>query len=114
MTYALETRGLCKQFGALNVTDNVDFSLEIGARHALIGPNGAGKSTFINLLTGVLQPTSGSIYFAGQDITPLSVAARVQAGIGRTFQITSLFKSLSLIDNVALGISEREKISLKF
>jgi ABC-type branched-subunit amino acid transport system ATPase component len=110
MTAALETRGLCKSFGALTVADNIDFALEPGARHALIGPNGAGKTTFVNMLTGVLAPSSGEILLGGEDITGLAQAKRVRRGIGRTFQINSLFRSLTVLDNVALGIAERNGI----
>ncbi|HYS50965.1 MAG TPA: ATP-binding cassette domain-containing protein, partial [Burkholderiales bacterium] len=67
MNIALETHGLCKNFGALTVADNIDFRLEAGARHALIGPNGAGKTTFVNMLTGVLPPSSGRIVLGGED-----------------------------------------------
>ena len=69
MTALLETRSLVKNFGALRATRDVTFALEEGARHALIGPNGAGKTTFINLLTGVLMPSTGQVLFKGQDIT---------------------------------------------
>jgi branched-chain amino acid transport system ATP-binding protein len=109
--YSLETRRLCKAFGALTVADHIDFRLEPGARHALIGPNGAGKTTFVNMLMGALAPTSGSIFLSGEDITKTPQAARVRRGLGRTFQVTSLFRSLPLIDNVALGIAEREGIA---
>ena len=105
---ALETRGLCKNFGALTVANKIDFKLEPGARHALIGPNGAGKTTFINLITGRLAPTSGTILLNGEDITTLSPEKRVKRGIGRTFQINQLFKGLSVIENVIMGVSERE------
>ncbi len=105
---ALETRQLCKSFGALAVADRIDFSLSQGARHALIGPNGAGKTTFVNMLTGALAPSSGQILLGGEDITRLSQAKRVKRGIGRTFQINSLFRSLSVLDNVALAVAERE------
>jgi ABC-type branched-subunit amino acid transport system ATPase component len=110
MTAALETRGLCKRFGALTVAENINFALEPGARHALIGPNGAGKTTFVNMLTGVLAPSSGEILLGGEDITGLAQAKRVRRGIGRTFQINSLFRSLTVLDNVALGIAERNGI----
>ena len=82
---ALETRALCKSFGALTVADNIEFRLEAGARHALIGPNGAGKTTFINMLTGRLSPTTGAILLGGEDVTRLAQAARVKRGLGRTF-----------------------------
>ena len=107
---ALETKALCKTFGALTVADGIDFALEPGARHALIGPNGAGKTTFVNMLTGVLAPSSGQILLGGEDITGLAQAKRVKRGIGRTFQINSLFRSLSVLDNVALGVAERNGI----
>jgi len=103
----LETRRLAKSFGALVVTQDVDFRLEKGARHALIGPNGAGKTTFINLLTGRLQPSAGSILMDGDDITQLSQEKRVKRGIGRTFQINTLFRNLSVLENVLMAVSER-------
>jgi branched-chain amino acid transport system ATP-binding protein len=107
----LETRQLCKRFGALTVAENIDFRLEAGARHALIGPNGAGKTTFVNMLTGRLAPSSGRILLGGEDITESRQAARVKRGLGRTFQINTLFRSLSVLDNVALGIAERRGIA---
>jgi len=107
VTPALETRGLCKSFGALTVADNIQFSLDPGARHALIGPNGAGKTTFVNMLTGRLAPSSGQVLLGGEDITRLGQAARVKRGIGRTFQINALFRNMSVLDNVALGVAER-------
>ena len=111
MSLALETRALCKSFGALTVADKIDFRLETGARHALIGPNGAGKTTFVNMLTGVLPPSSGTIALGGEDITTLSQASRVKRGLGRTFQINALFRRLSVLDNVALAIAERQGVA---
>jgi ABC-type branched-subunit amino acid transport system ATPase component len=111
MSAALETRSLCKAFGALTVADRIDFSLEPGARHALIGPNGAGKTTFVNMLTGVLAPSSGTIMLGGEDITALSQARRVKLGLGRTFQINALFRRLSVLDNVALAVAERRGVA---
>ena len=108
---ALETEKLCKSFGALTVADNISFRLEPGARHALIGPNGAGKTTFVNMLTGRIAPSSGRILLGGDDITKVNQAARVRRGLGRTFQVTTLFRSLTVLDNVALGIAERERVS---
>jgi branched-chain amino acid transport system ATP-binding protein len=107
----LETRRLCKSFGALTVAENIEFRLEAGARHALIGPNGAGKTTFVNMLTGRLAPSSGEVVLDGEDITRLSQAARVKRGLGRTFQINTLFRELSVLDNVALGIAERTGVA---
>ncbi|MBI3452277.1 MAG: ABC transporter ATP-binding protein [Rhodospirillales bacterium] len=108
---ALETRELNKSFGALAVANNIDFRLEVGARHALIGPNGAGKTTFINLITGRLQPSSGRILLAGEDIAGLSQEARVKRGLGRTFQINTLFRGLSVLENVTLAIAERQGVA---
>jgi ABC-type branched-subunit amino acid transport system ATPase component len=106
-TPLLETRALSRNFGALAATRSVDFRLEAGARHALIGPNGAGKTTFINLLTGVIQPTSGVVLLRGCDITGVPQAERVKLGIARTFQINRLFRELSVLENVYIPIAER-------
>jgi ABC-type branched-subunit amino acid transport system ATPase component len=103
----LETRALCKNFGALAATRDINFRLEAGARHALIGPNGAGKTTFINLLTGVLLPTQGEVLLKGHDITTMQQAARVKRGIARTFQINRLFRGLSVLENVYIAVAER-------
>jgi branched-chain amino acid transport system ATP-binding protein len=108
---ALETRGLSKRFGGLVVANAIDFRLAPGARHALIGPNGAGKTTFINLITGRLAATGGAIMVGGHDVTRLSEAARVKRGIGRTFQINTLFGGLSVLENVTLAIAERTGIA---
>jgi ABC-type branched-subunit amino acid transport system ATPase component len=107
MNLALETRGLCKSFGALAVANDIDFCLEPGARHALIGPNGAGKTTVINLLTGVLRPSSGRILLEGDDITSLESYRRVRRGLARTFQINQLFPDLTPLETIGLAISER-------
>jgi len=108
MTPALETIGLHRRFGALIVANDIHFRLEAGARHALIGPNGAGKTTFINLITGRLAPSAGRILLAGTDITALSQATRVRRGLGRTFQINTLFRGLSVLENVTLAIAEHD------
>ena len=110
MNPALETIGLHRRFGALIVANDINFRLEPGARHALIGPNGAGKTTFINLITGRLAPSAGRILLGGEDITALPQAARVRRGLGRTFQINTLFKGLSVLENVCLAVGEREGI----
>jgi len=103
----LETRGLCKSFGALEVARDVDFRLERGARHALIGPNGAGKTTLVNLLTGLLAPSRGAVLLEGEDLTELQQAKRVKRGIARTFQINQLFRGLTVLDNVYIAVAER-------
>jgi ABC-type branched-subunit amino acid transport system ATPase component len=103
----IETHNVSKNFGALRAARDVNFQLESGARHALIGPNGAGKTTFINLLTGVLAPTTGTVLLKGRDITNVAQAERVKLGIARTFQINRLFRGLSVLENVYIAIAER-------
>jgi len=106
---ALEIRSLHKNFGALAVTRDVSLALERGARHALIGPNGAGKTTLVNLITGVLMPTAGSVLLNGEDITALPQAARMRRGIARTFQINQLFRGLTVLENLYLSVGERTR-----
>ena len=108
---ALETRSLCKSFGALTVANAIDFRLERGARHALIGPNGAGKTSFVNLVTGALRPDSGEILIDGSAVTELAQSVRVKRGLARTFQVTALFRRLSALENVTLAIAEREGVA---
>jgi branched-chain amino acid transport system ATP-binding protein len=107
MNVALETRNLVRRFGGLVATNDVSISLRRGARHALIGPNGAGKTTLINLLTGVITPSSGSIWLEGQDISATSRARRVELGMVRTFQINQLFPGFTPLQTVALAVSRR-------
>jgi branched-chain amino acid transport system ATP-binding protein len=105
---ALQVERLNRSFGALRVTHDVDLVLERGARCALIGPNGAGKTTLINLITGVLKPSSGRVLLDGEDITATSQAQRARRGLARTFQINQLFRGLSVLENVGMAISERD------
>ncbi len=105
---ALEVQQLNRSFGALHVTRDVDLALERGARRALIGPNGAGKTTLINLITGVLRPSAGRVLLDGKDITATSQADRARRGLARTFQINQLFRGLSVLENLAMTIGERD------
>jgi branched-chain amino acid transport system ATP-binding protein len=107
MTLALETHDLSKRFGGIVAANNVSLTVERGARHALIGPNGAGKTTLVNLLTGMLRPTSGRILLDGADITALKPHKRVRRGLTRTFQINQLFADLTPLETVGLAVSER-------
>ena len=111
MTVVLETKHLVKRFGGITPTNDVSIQVRKGARHALIGPNGAGKTTLINLLTGVLEPTSGSIWLDGQEITQLAPHKRVRRGVVRTFQINQLFSELTPLQSLALAVSARLGIS---
>jgi branched-chain amino acid transport system ATP-binding protein len=107
MTTVLETINLTKRFTGLVAANDVSLRVEKGARHALIGPNGAGKTTLINLLTGVLRPTSGRILLDNSDITEVSTHKRVKLGIVRTFQINQLFGDLTPLETIGLAVSER-------
>jgi branched-chain amino acid transport system ATP-binding protein len=111
MSPALSTETLCHRFGGIVATDAVSFALEPGARHALIGPNGAGKTTLVNLLTGVLVPTSGRVKLGAEDITALPRHQRVRRGLVRTFQINQLFPDLSPLDAVTVALGERDGLT---
>ena len=102
MAPVLETVGLEKHFGGLTAVAGLSLKIEKGARHALIGPNGAGKTTVINLLTGVLRPSSGRILLEGADITSLESYRRVRRGLARTFQINQLFPDLTPLETIGL------------
>lgn len=99
----LETESLTKRFGELVAVDEVDLAVEHGEFHSVIGPNGAGKTTLFNLLTGVLSPSTGTVRFADEDVTALAPHERVQRGIGRSFQLTTVFPGLTVRENVRLA-----------
>jgi len=107
-------KGLVKRFGALVATDNVSFEVAPGQIHALIGPNGAGKSTLVNLISGLLAADSGTLQINGIDITRLSAHERVLAGLSRCFQVTSVFKERSVLDNLLLAAQAHAGSSLTF
>jgi branched-chain amino acid transport system ATP-binding protein len=107
----LQTKGLCIGFGGLKVLTGVDFAMRRGERHAVIGPNGAGKSTFVALLTGIIVPTSGSVLLEGVDVTRASPAGRVKAGLVRTFQINTLFPSLTPLESTMMAICQRDGVA---
>jgi branched-chain amino acid transport system ATP-binding protein len=110
----LSARGLVMRFGGITATNDVTLDLKKGARHALIGPNGAGKTTLINLLTGVLEPTAGTITLEGQDITRLAPHQRVRRGMVRTFQINQLFDSMTPLETLALAVSQHHGLGAKW
>ena len=99
----LETSSLSKSFGGLQAVRNVDFSIRSGEVRAIIGPNGAGKTTFVSLLSGRIMPTSGNVRFQNKDITTQPSWQRVRNGIAYTFQITSIYPTLSVYENVAIA-----------
>ena len=110
----LDVVALRKSFGALQATDGVDLDVREGETHAVIGPNGAGKTTLISQLSGMLRPDSGQIRFAGEDITRLAAPARSKKGLARSFQITSIYREFSALDNVALAVQAHAGHSFRF
>ena len=100
----LELKNLCKSFGGLQATRNVSLRIMPGDRKAVIGPNGAGKTTLFNLITGIFPSTSGSVLLFGKDVTGWQSHKRTALGMARTFQVTSLFPKLTVLDNVLLAI----------
>ena len=114
MSYVLQTRALVKKFAGFLVTDRVELNVAAGARHALIGPNGAGKTTLINLLTGFLEPTSGTVLLNGEDVTHRPQHHRVKLGLARTFQINRLFADMTVLESVTLAVCEQRGIGARF
>src|SRR2546427_12825008 len=100
----LAIRGLTKHFGGLTATDRIDLDVDAGETRALIGPNGAGKTTLIGQLSGDVVPDGGVIRFGGRDITHLAAPARSRLGLARSFQITSIFREFTALENVALAV----------
>ncbi len=110
----LAVRGLSKSFGGLRATDRVDLDVVRGETHAIIGPNGAGKTTLLSQLAGDLSVDAGTISFAGRDIAGLDAPARSRLGLARSFQITSIFRDFSALDNVALAVQAHSGHSFGF
>jgi branched-chain amino acid transport system ATP-binding protein len=113
-TAPLQLQNLCKNYGALRVTDNVSVIIEAGELHAIIGPNGAGKTTLIHQISGLAQSDSGHIIFDGQDVTRLPMSERTRLGLVRSFQITSILPRFSALENVALAVQARSGSSFSF
>ena len=110
----LRVRGLVKTFGGITATDDLHLDVREGELHALIGPNGAGKTTLIAQLAGMIAPTRGSIVFDGDDVTALGAVERVRRGIARSFQITSLWPALTLLENVIVAVQARHGHAFRF
>ena len=109
-----QVNGLVKNFGALRATDDVSLDVNAGEIHALIGPNGAGKSTLVNLISGLYPPDAGRVTLDGIDLTPMPMHGRVRAGLSRCFQITSIFREASVLDNLLLAAQAHAGSSLRF
>ncbi|MBV2182883.1 MAG: ABC transporter ATP-binding protein [Castellaniella sp.] len=114
MNPVLQTHDLIRRFGGFVATDQVNLAIAPGARHALIGPNGAGKTTLINLLTGFLEPSSGSVSLMGRDVTRMPQHERCRQGLVRTFQINQLFMGMTVLESVALAVSERQGLGTQW
>jgi branched-chain amino acid transport system ATP-binding protein len=110
----LAVHGLRKRFGGLAAVDGVDLEVRAGEIHAVIGPNGAGKTTLVAQLSGELLPDAGTVRFAGQDVTRLPVHVRSRHGIARSFQITSVVRDFTALDNVALAVQAHSGSSFRF
>ena len=110
----LQVSHLAKRFEGIVATDDIVLDVAAGELHAVIGPNGAGKTTLIGQLSGQVTPDSGCIRFAGNDITALPMYRRSALGLARSFQITSLFLDLSVLDNVALAVQAQAGHSFHF
>ncbi|KDB07079.1 Monosaccharide-transporting ATPase [Burkholderia sp. lig30] len=113
-TPVLSVRGLSKHFGSLVTADRIDLDVYPYRLHSFIGPNGAGKTTFFNMLTGVLRPTAGTITFDGHDVTTLAMFRRVRLGMSRSFQILSVFRNLTVFENVRVAVqaAQRDRLGL--
>lgn len=105
----LEVKALTKTFGGVKAQDGISFSIAKGIICGLIGPNGAGKTTLFNLITGIYEPDAGQVFFNGHDTKKLAVHQRVKVGIARTFQHVELFGSMTLLENVLVGMHIRTK-----
>jgi branched-chain amino acid transport system ATP-binding protein len=103
----LETQNVTKSFGALAAVSEANLQVEAGKVHSIIGPNGAGKTTLFNLLAGIFPPTSGIILFEGRDISALKLHERAKIGIGRSYQVTSIFPELTVHENVRLAVQSK-------
>jgi branched-chain amino acid transport system ATP-binding protein len=109
----LEARNLRKEFGGLVAVDDVSLQIHSRTLHSIIGPNGAGKTTLFNLLSGTLRPTSGSVFFKGRDITHLPPHRIAHLGLGRSFQITNIFPTLTILENLRLAAQAMGRDSLR-
>ncbi len=109
MSTVLEVRGLSKSFGGIHAVSHVDFVVEQGELLALIGPNGAGKTTCFNMLMGQLKPTAGDVFLHGKRITGMLPRKVWRKGVGRTFQITGTYQSMTVIENVQMALISHHK-----
>lgn len=112
--YIVETRELTKEFSGFTAVRKLNLRVRRGNIHALIGPNGAGKSTVFNLVTKFLQPTSGTIFYKGEDITRVEPQDVARRGLVRSFQISAVFPGLSVRDNIRIALQQRTGLTYRF
>ena len=112
MATVLEARDVCQYFGGLKAVEKVSMKIEEGDIFGVIGPNGAGKTTFFNICSGIFKPTSGEIYFRGENITGLLTEKIARRGMARTFQNIQLFKFMTVLENVKIGFHIRTKTNI--
>ncbi|MBI5584869.1 MAG: ABC transporter ATP-binding protein [Deltaproteobacteria bacterium] len=110
----IETRDLTIRFGGNTAVDRVNLRVEPGSLKSLIGPNGAGKTTLFNLLSGQYKPTAGQVLFKGRDVTALGPADRTRLGMGRSFQLTNIFPTLTVLENVRVALQAQAKVGFVF
>lgn len=110
----IETKDLTIRFGGHIAVDHVSLQIFPHTFKSIIGPNGAGKTTFFNMISGQYRPTEGKVFFKGQDITPLSPDIRTKLGIGRSFQLTNVFPTLTVLENVRLAVQSQKRIGFNF
>jgi branched-chain amino acid transport system ATP-binding protein len=110
----IETKDLTIRFGGHVAVDHVNLQIFPNSFKSIIGPNGAGKTTFFNMISGQYRPTEGKVIFKGRDITPLPPDIRTRLGIGRSFQLTNVFPSLTVLENVRLAVQSQRNMGLNF
>jgi branched-chain amino acid transport system ATP-binding protein len=110
----MQTKDLTIRFGGNVAVNQVNLNVEPFTLKSIIGPNGAGKTTLFNLISGQYRPSSGQVLFKGKDVTRLNAAERTQKGVGRSFQLTNIFPSLTVLENVRLALQAKERVGLVF
>ncbi len=113
MTTIIETRDLTRHFGGLRAVEGVNLQVQAGTIHSIIGPNGAGKTTLFNLISGAIKPTRGAVLLRGRDITRLPLHRIAHLGLGRAFQVTNVFPSLTVLENARLAAQAQGNDSFK-
>ena len=109
LSSVLRTNNLVKNFGGITVANKIDFSMSKGELRCLVGPNGAGKTTFFNLITGIIRPSEGDVFFMERNITNLSTHRIARLGIARSFQVPNIYNGLSVTENIQIAVQQKYK-----